>query len=264
MRLDAYLVANGLCRSRATASESIKNGCVIVNGRIVTKPSCEVSGDEAICIEAVNEKYVSRGGYKLEGALQGFGIDVTDYVCVDIGASTGGFTDCLLQKGARSVLAIDSGSGQLDSRIASDSRVVSLENTNIRSFTPNSLYFADFICVDVSFISLKYVLPAIDMMLKQTGEAVCLIKPQFEAGKENIGKNGIVKDPKVYKKVLTDIVNCANENNLVTERLIPSPITGGDGNIEFLCNLTRGSKTVDTNGIIAVVEEAVNIHRRKK
>lgn len=263
MRLDAFLVANGLCRSRATAAESVKTSCVTVNGRTVTKPSFEVNGDEDIQISSVNEKYVSRGGYKLEAALDAFDIDVTGHICVDIGASTGGFTDCLLQRGASSVLAIDSGSDQLDGRIAADPRVTSLENTNIRTFVPKEKHFADFICVDVSFISLKYVLPPLRELLKEKGTAVCLIKPQFEAGRQDVGKKGIVRDPAVYKRVILDIVTWAGESGLNVISLIPSPITGGDGNIEFLCKLGHDGKPVGRETVNDIVDKATKTFRGK-
>ena len=238
MRLDSFLVANAICRSRARASEVIRGGCVSVNGRIVTKPSFDVSGDESVTVSADNEKYVSRGGYKLEHALDAFGINVGGLVCVDIGASTGGFTDCLLQRGAKSVLAIDSGTDQLHKKIAEDPRVTSLEKTNIRTYTPDTLNFADFVCVDVSFISLKLVFPAIKSILKTGGVAVCLIKPQFEAGREALGKNGVIKDDKVRKKAVADVCESARALNFTVCEVTESPITGGDGNVEYLCKLT--------------------------
>lgn len=255
MRIDLFLVSNGLCRSRSTAAESIKNGNVKVNGRVITKPSLDVSGEESIEVTSQNEKYVSRGGYKLEGALEFFKLDVTDAVCADIGASTGGFTDCLLQRNARSVLAIDSGSGQLVEKIAADRRVVSLENTNIRDFVPQADNFCDFICVDVSFISLKYVFPAINRLLKENGRCVCLIKPQFEAGRENVGKGGIVKNKNVYKRIVSTLSESACENSLILTGLTVSPIKGGDGNTEFLGFFERNGERLSNIDISDVIDK---------
>ena len=241
MRLDAYLVANGLCRSRATACEAIKTGQVTVNGKPVVKPSFDVT-DQTVTVAETKEKYVSRGGYKLEGALASFSLDVTGLACADVGASTGGFTDCLLQHGAASVLAIDAGTDQLAEPLRRDKRVTSLENTNIRSFTPATPHFADFVCVDVSFISLTLVLPAVDLLLRDGGTAVCLVKPQFEAGREHLNKNGIVRDKKVYGTVLSSVTRAAEEHGLFTERVIESPIRGGDGNTEFLALMKKGAR----------------------
>lgn len=254
MRIDLFLVNNGLCRSRSTASESIKNGNVRVNGKTVSKPSFDVSGEESIEVFSENEKYVSRGGYKLEGALDEFKIDVASCVCADIGASTGGFTDCLLQRNAKSVLAIDSGSGQLVEKIAADPRVTSYENTNIRDFTPEKDNFCDFICVDVSFISLKLVFPAIDRLLKEDGSCVCLIKPQFEAGRENVGKGGIVKNRSVYKRIIADLKESASAHSLTLTRLTVSPIKGGDGNTEFLGLFERKGKEISLIDISDTVD----------
>lgn len=245
MRLDAYLVTQRLCRSRATASEAIRAGQVRVDGRIVTKPAVNVTGEEVVAVAETREKYVSRGGYKLEGALKAFSLDVTNFACVDIGASTGGFTDCLLQHGAASVLAIDSGTGQLVPSLAADLRVTSLENTNIRDFVPEIPHFADFVCVDVSFISLKLVLPAVSLLLKDNGTAVCLIKPQFEAGRGSLNKNGIVRDPAVYKRVIAAVTASAAQNGLTVEKVIESPIRGGDGNTEFLSCMRKNISSVE-------------------
>lgn len=255
MRIDMFLVSSGLCRSRSTAAESIKNGNVKVNGKTVLKPSLYVSGEENIEVISKNEKYVSRGGYKLEGALDFFRLDVTDAVCADIGASTGGFTDCLLQRNAKSVLAIDSGSGQLVAKIADDPRVTSLENTNIRDFVPEENNFCDFICVDVSFISLKLVFSAIDRLLKEDGSCVCLIKPQFEAGRENVGKGGIVKNKNIYKRIISDLSETASENSLILTKLTVSPIKGGDGNREFLGLFKRKGERLSNIEISSVIDE---------
>lgn len=241
MRLDAYLVANGLCRSRATAGEAIKSGHVQVNGKTALKAAAQVNEADCVTVTETKEKYVSRGGYKLEGALDAFSLDVTGLTCVDIGASTGGFTDCLLQRGAASVLAIDAGTGQLVPSLAADPRVTSLENTNIRDYCPETPHFADFVCVDVSFISLRLVLPAVSLLLKDGGTAVCLIKPQFEAGRSSLSKKGIVKDERVHKRVIDDVTAWAETLGLAVIHVIPSPIRGGDGNTEFLARMIKKS-----------------------
>lgn len=257
MRLDVFLVSSGLCRSRATAAEAVRSSNVTVNGAVVQKPSYEVLGDEDIRVAETMEKYVSRGGYKLEAALNAFGTDVTGLACADIGASTGGFTDCLLKRGAASVLAIDSGRDQLSGELRADHRVTSLEETNIREFFPEEGRKFGFVCVDVSFISLKYVFPAIARMLEDNGAAVCLIKPQFEAGRENIGKNGIVRDRKVHRRVLREVTEAAEGHGLGATGLIPSPIKGGDGNAEYLCRFCRGRGTVTEKDIFEAVAAAL-------
>ena len=239
MRLDVYLTENKLCKSRAAAQELISDGGVLVNGKPALKNSQDVTeADEITVNEEKLPKYVGRGGLKLERALERWGIDLSGAVCVDIGASTGGFTDCMLQNGAAKVFAVDVGRDQLDEKLRSDSRVVSLEQTDIRDFmlpeTP-----ADFIGTDVSFISLKLVLPHVYRLLKSGGTAVALIKPQFEAGRENLNKNGIVRSESARQKCVKDIEEFATRcgfKHIGTEQ---SPIKGGDGNIEFLLAIKK-------------------------
>ena len=239
MRLDVYLTEKGLCKSRTAAQEMINVGGVLVNGKPAEKNSQDVTESDNI---AVNEerlpKYVGRGGLKLEHALERWGIDLSGMLCVDIGASTGGFTDCMLQNGAAKVFAVDVGRDQLDEKLRADSRVVSLEQTDIRDFMlPETL--ADFIGTDVSFISLKLVLPHVYRLLKSGGTAVTLIKPQFEAGRENLNKKGIVRSESARQKCVKDIeefaVRCGFEH-IGTEQ---SPIKGGDGNVEYLLALRK-------------------------
>ena len=201
--------------------------------------------------------YVSRGGLKLEKALRDFGVDPTGFVCSDSGASTGGFTDCLLQQGARKVFAIDVGYGQLDWKIRSDPRVVVMERTNVRYVTPEQLGEPlDLSVVDVSFISLKIVLPVIKTFLKPTGQVLCLIKPQFEAGKDKVGKKGVVRDPDTHKEVLDDFVALAKELDMTILGLTFSPVKGPEGNIEFLGHLTLADKEGITPDTAQVVNDA--------
>lgn len=236
-RLDLFLTENNLCRSRSLAAVLIKNGCVLVNGVCVVKPSYLVPDNAQIQLtdaSTAETEFVGRGGKKLKKALRVFSVDLSGAVCMDIGASTGGFTDCMLQNGARKVYAIDVGSGQLAPSLRSNPKVVNLENTNIRLLQPQQAELVDFIGCDVSFISLRYIFPQIHLFLKMSGSAVCLVKPQFEAGKEFIGKNGIVKDPAVHRRVLSDVINQAMNVGLFPCQVDFSPIRGGEGNLEYL------------------------------
>ena len=238
-RLDVLLTERNLAESRAKAQAIIMAGLVYVQGQKADKPG--ISYEENVEIEVRGEvcPYVSRGGLKLEKALRDFHVDPTGFVCSDSGASTGGFTDCLLQQGAKKVFAIDVGYGQLDWKIRSDPRVVVMERTNIRYVTPEQLGEPlDLSVVDVSFISLKIVLPVIKTFLKPTGQVLCLIKPQFEAGKEKVGKKGVVRDPATHKEVLDDFVALANSLEFKILGLTFSPVKGPEGNIEFLGHLT--------------------------
>lgn len=235
MRLDAYLTANGFAKSRERSKELIKAGQVAVNGITVTKSSYEVV--EASCIEITGNrlKYVGRGGLKLEKAIAEFGISLSGRVCIDVGASTGGFTDCMLQNGAVYVYAVDVGHGQLDERLAADSRVHNIEGTNIKDLSYEDFpKRPDFISADVSFVSIKQILPKIKELLPESGEAAVLIKPQFEAGRAAVGKRGIVKDRKVHERVLEDIISFCFGLGLAVMKVIHSPISGGSGNIEYL------------------------------
>lgn len=238
LRLDVYLTEKGLVKSRECAKELIKAGQVLVDGKAVTKPACETGESPEIKIIGEQLRYVGRGGLKLEKAVSEFGIDLNGRVCIDIGASTGGFTDCMLQNGAAYVYAVDVGHGQLDEKLAADGRVLNMEGTNIKNLSAEEFpKRPDFISADVSFVSLKQILPKIRELLPENGEAAVLIKPQFEAGRANIGKNGIVKDRKVHERVLEDIISFCFSAGLVPEKVIHSPISGGDGNIEYLAYL---------------------------
>ena len=258
-RLDVLLVEQGFMDSRTKAQAIIMSGLVYVNDQKADKPG--VSYEESAKIEVRGEScpYVSRGGLKLEKALRDFGVKPVDYVCSDSGASTGGFTDCLLQQGARKVFAIDVGYGQLDWKIRSDDRVVVMERTNIRYVTPEDLGEPlDLSVVDVSFISLKIVLPAIQALLKPgQGQVLCLIKPQFEAGKDKVGKKGVVREKSTHKEVLDQFVELADRLNFKILGLTFSPVKGPEGNIEFLGHLTLRE---DAEGIrpdtALVVEQA--------
>lgn len=241
MRLDAYLTEKRLVKSRERAKELIKAGQVIVDGKAVIKPSYETGESPEIKIIGEQLKYVGRGGLKLEKALSEFAVNLNGRVCIDIGASTGGFTDCMLQNGAAYVYAVDVGHGQLDESLAADGRVLNMEGTNIKNLSAADFpKHPDFISADVSFVSLKQILPKIKELLPENGEAAVLIKPQFEAGKANIGKNGIVRDKKVHERVLEDIVSFCFASGLVPEKITHSPIAGGDGNIEYLAYLKKG------------------------
>ncbi len=238
-RLDVLLTEQGYADSRSKAQAIIMSGMVYVDGQKADKPGVSYEETAALEVRGAACPYVSRGGLKLEKALRDFGVKPEGYVCSDSGASTGGFTDCLLQQGARKVFAIDVGYGQLDWKIRSDERVVVMERTNIRYVTPEQLGEPlDLSVIDVSFISLKIVLPTIKTLLKPTGQVLCLIKPQFEAGKEKVGKKGVVRDPATHKEVLDHFVALANELGFTILGLTFSPVKGPEGNIEFLGHLT--------------------------
>ena len=239
-RLDVLLVERGFAETRTKAQAIIMSGMVYVTGQKADKPGMSFEDTCDIEVRGAACPYVSRGGLKLEKALRDFGVDPTGYVCSDSGASTGGFTDCLLQQGASKVFAIDVGYGQLDWKIRSDPRVVVMERTNVRYVTPEQLGEPlDLSVVDVSFISLKIVLPVIKTFLKDSsGQVLCLIKPQFEAGKEKVGKKGVVRDPAVHKEVLDDFVALTKEIGFKILGLTFSPVKGPEGNIEFLAHLT--------------------------
>lgn len=237
-RLDVYLSENNTVKSRSLAASLIKQGSVEVNGRICTKASFAVDENDNIRIIGEMPKYVGRGGLKLEKALSHYRLHLDGSVCIDIGASTGGFTDCMLQNGAVKVYSVDVGTDQLDEKLRNDPRVVSMEKTDIRNCV-GALPAVDFIGIDVSFISLKLVLPSAYALLKDGGECVALIKPQFEAGKSHLSKHGIVRDPKVHKKVCDDISEFASTLGFERGEVISSPITGGDGNTEYLIYLRR-------------------------
>ena len=242
-RLDVLLVERLYADTRSKAQAIIMSGNVYVNGQKADKAG--TSFEETVDIEVRGAvcPYVSRGGLKLEKALRDFGVNVEGFVCSDSGASTGGFTDCLLQQGARKVFAIDVGYGQLDWKIRSDERVVVMERTNIRYVTPEDLGEPlDLSVIDVSFIGLEIVLPTIKTLLKPTGQVLCLIKPQFEAGKENVGKKGVVRDPKIHQMVLDNFVSLVDGLGFKILGLTFSPVKGPEGNIEFLGHLTLADR----------------------
>ena len=242
-RLDVLLVEQGYADSRTKAQAIIMSGVVYVDDQKADKPGMSFDEDVKLEVRGATCPYVSRGGLKLEKALRDFGVDPTGFVCSDSGASTGGFTDCLLQQGAKKVFAIDVGYGQLDWKIRSDPRVVVMERTNVRYVTPEQLGEPlDLSVIDVSFISLKIVLPVIKTFLKQTGQVLCLIKPQFEAGKEKVGKKGVVRDPETHKEVLDNFVSLAQSLDFHVLGLTFSPVKGPEGNIEFLGHLTLDDK----------------------
>ncbi len=239
-RLDILLTEQSYAENRTKAQAIIMAGQVYVNGQKADKPGTSYEDTVELEVRGHVCPYVSRGGLKLEKALRDFGVKPEGFVCSDSGASTGGFTDCLLQQGAKKVFAIDVGYGQLDWKIRSDERVVVMERTNIRYVTPDDLGEAlDLSVIDVSFISLKIVLPAIKNLLRPyQGQVLCLIKPQFEAGKEKVGKKGVVRDPETHKEVLDNFVALAHELDFRILGLTFSPVKGPEGNIEFLGHLT--------------------------
>ena len=253
-RLDVLLTERMFAETRSKAQAIIMSGNVYVNGQKADKPG--ISYEETVEIEVKGAvcPYVSRGGLKLEKALRDFGVKPEGYVCSDSGASTGGFTDCLLQQGAKKVFAIDVGYGQLDWKIRSDERVVVMERTNIRYVTPEDLGEPlDLSVIDVSFIGLEIVLPTIKTLLKPTGQVLCLIKPQFEAGKENVGKKGVVREPKIHKMVLDNFVNLVHGLGFKILGLTFSPVKGPEGNIEFLGHLSLD----DVEGIMPDTAQVV-------
>lgn len=253
-RLDLLLVQRGLVSTRSRAKAVIMAGEVRVNGERVDKPGANI--DATATIELVAPMpYVSRGGYKLAGALDRFQLDVHDKICADVGACTGGFTDVLLQRGAARVYAIDVGYGQLDWKLRQDHRVVVMERTNVR-YLEELPELVAFVSIDVSFISLRLVLPAVAQWLAPHGDIIALIKPQFEAGPQQVAKGGIVKDPDVHFQVLHEILTWSANNSLGPQAIIRSPIQGSSGNIEFLAHLRHGSsKLVPLDPAIEAVLE---------
>lgn len=241
-RLDVLLVNRGYFTSRARAQAAIKEGSVAAGGKILQKPGMIIDDETTeITVDEGVLKYVSRGGLKLEKAIEEFAINLTGRVCMDIGSSTGGFTDCMLCYGAQKVYAIDVGTDQLDPRLRSDSRVVSMEQTNFRYVTKEQIgESVDFAAADVSFISLDKILPTAYELLADGGEMVCLVKPQFEAGRENIGKGGIVRNAKVRENVKERVSEYASEVGFEKVGMTDSPIQGKDGNTEYLLMLRKG------------------------
>ncbi|MEE1074285.1 MAG: TlyA family RNA methyltransferase [Acutalibacteraceae bacterium] len=261
LRLDVALTERGFAESREKAKALIMAGIVFVNNQKSDKAGNTVKPDDIIEVRGETLKYVSRGGLKLEKAMTAFDLKLDGFICADIGASTGGFTDCMLQNGASKVYAIDVGYGQLAWKLRTDERVINLERTNFRYVTeeqvPDKL---DFASVDVSFISLALILPVMRTLLKDNGTAVCLIKPQFEAGKENVGKKGVVREKSVHIAVINKITELIKENNFSLLGLDFSPVKGPEGNIEYLCYIRKTDTPevfIDTTAE-AVVEASYN------
>ena len=242
-RLDVALVARGLAETRAKAQASIMSGIVYVNGQKVDKAGTPVAADAVLEVRGHTLRYVSRGGLKLEKAMAAFPITLTDCICADIGASTGGFTDCMLQNGAVKVYAVDVGYGQLAWSLRTDERVVNMERTNIRNVKPEDLADPiEFFSVDVSFISLHHIFPVAQTITTPDAMGVCLVKPQFEAGREKVGKNGVVRDPATHREVLHNAMGYAAANGFVVRGLDFSPVKGPEGNIEYLMFVQKSSE----------------------
>ncbi|GAB6182124.1 TlyA family rRNA (cytidine-2'-O)-methyltransferase [Desulfotomaculum defluvii] len=240
-RLDVYLVNNGFFPSREKARAAVMAGLVFVDGERVDKPGYPVKAEVKVQVHGNKLPYVSRGGLKLEKAIKEFDIHLEDRVVIDIGASTGGFTDCALQNGARLVYAVDVGYGQLDWKLRSNPKVISLERTNVRYLEPEALQERpSFATIDVSFISLALVLPRVDLLTEAVAEGVALIKPQFEAGRERVGKKGVVRDPAVHVEVIEKILGIVNNLGWQVSGLDYSPVRGPEGNIEYLLYFLKG------------------------
>ena len=257
-RLDILLVEKGICESREKAKTNIMAGLIFVDGQRIDKAGEKVKVDSEIIFKGEKLKYVSRGGLKLEKAMNTFGIDLTNKVCMDIGASTGGFTDCMLQNNASKVFAVDVGYGQFAWKLRTDERVVCMEKTNIRYVTPEDIGVAlDFASIYVSFISLRTIMPAVKALLGEKGEVVALIKPQFEAGRDKVGKKGVVRDKEVHLEVINTIINFLMENELNVLGLSYSPIKGPEGNREYLVYFTK-DKEKEGNFELSQIEDIVN------
>ena len=257
VRLDVLLVDKGLFPSREKAKGAIMAGTVYISGQKVDKAGTLIPEEAAISVKEDACPYVSRGGLKLEKAFVTFSLHLQDKVCMDIGASTGGFTDFMLKHGARKVYCVDVGYGQLDYRLRNDHRVINMERTNIRYVKPEDIPEPmDFISIDVSFISLELVLPVAYQLLKNEGQLICLIKPQFEAGKEQVGKGGIVKDGHIHEKVIQKVIDTATEEGFRVEGLTYSPVKGAKGNIEYLLWL-RKTETKWVNTVLVSIEDII-------
>lgn len=254
-RLDVILVNNGLASSRDNAKRTIMAGLVTVDGIVETKSGQKFDVDSEFKVKDKLLKYVSRGGLKLEKAIQSFSIKLNGCYAVDMGASTGGFTDCMLMNGALKVYALDVGYGQLDYKLRVDPRVINMEKTNIRYLDTTLIEEPiDFISIDVSFISLRHMFPVASKILKDTGAVMCLIKPQFEAGREQVGKKGIVRDSKVHVEVIENVIGYASDNGLYPHGLDYSPVKGTKGNIEYLLYLrkTESSEEISPQEVVCI------------
>lgn len=258
-RLDILLVEKNLVSSRQLAKSYIMAGKVYVNGNKEEKAGTKIDVNSDIVVKDNHMKYVSRGGYKLEKAISEFNIELKDKVCMDIGASTGGFTDCMLQNGASKVFSVDVGYGQFDWKLRNDERVVCMEKTNIRYLKHEDINeYIDFASIDVSFISLTKILAPVKELLDEKASLVCLIKPQFEAGKENVGKKGVVKDKKVHKSVIINVLGYAKSIGLKVSCVSYSPIKGPEGNIEYLAYLHKNCSTIYIDQVDEIVDNVVN------
>ncbi len=242
MRIDLYLSKNGYAESRQKAKGLLEDGLVTVNGKPITKASHEVTETDTVKVTGTGLRYVGRGGLKLEGALQAFSFDPMGMTAIDVGASTGGFTDCLLQNGVNRVYAVDAGTNQLHAKLRNDPRVISLENCNAKDLNsdiiPEKISLA---VMDLSFISQTCVYSALTSILKEGAVLISLIKPQFEAGRKALNKNGLVKDRKIHEAVIINVLQAAADCSLYCQALTVSPITGGDGNIEYLAKFVYNS-----------------------
>ena len=259
VRLDQFVFEEGYTESRQRAQALIMAGVVYVNNQKVDKAGYMLKETDKVEVRGKDLKYVSRGGYKLEKAIELYKLDLTDRVCMDIGASTGGFTDCMLQNGAKKVYAVDVGYGQLAWKLRTDERVVNFEKTNIRNVTEENLdEKINFFSVDVSFISLKHIFPVAYAISTDDVIGACLVKPQFEAGKEKVGKKGVVRDSAVHKEVIVNVMEYANQNGFFVKELTFSPIKGPEGNIEFLIVITKNEQDnlIGEEQVDLVVNEA--------
>ena len=265
IRLDQCIFDRKLCDSREKAKVLVMAGDVYVDGQKVTKPGQAVAEDCNIEIRGEKLRYVSRGGLKLEKALDTFGIDPKDFVCIDCGASTGGFTDCLLQRGAKHVYAVDVGYGQLAWSLRCDERVTVMERTNARSVTPDMFpEKMDMAVMDMSFISLRLVLPAVRALLREHGCVACLVKPQFEAGREKVGKKGVVRDPAVHREVLENFIAAAKEIGFVVRGMTYSPVRGPEGNIEYLAWLSLDGENAEIDCADIVEQSHADLERGRQ
>lgn len=260
VRLDQLVFDLGYTDSRERAKTTIMSGHVFVNGQRADKPGMPVAPDEAVEVRGDALPFVSRGGFKLDKALKVFPVDPRGKVCIDCGASTGGFTDVLLQHGAARVYAVDVGYGQLAWKLRNDERVINLERTNLRYVTEEQIPEpADLAVMDVSFISIKLVLPAVKRLLKPDADLICLIKPQFEAGREEVGKKGVVRDERVHKEVVNGILQFAPTVGLSVMGLDFSPVKGPEGNIEYICYMKNGEHTAPAPDVDAVVSASHSV-----
>ncbi|MCX7615355.1 MAG: TlyA family RNA methyltransferase [Clostridiales bacterium] len=258
-RLDTLLFERRLFESREKAKATIMSGVVYVNGQKADKAGMDVSPDADIEVRSSRKmEYVSRGGFKLEKALDYFSVNPDGLTVIDIGASTGGFSDCLLKRGAKKIYAVDVGYGQLAWSIRTDERVVCMERTNIRYVTPNDLSdLPDLAVIDVSFISLKLVLPVVKNLIKENGRIVTLIKPQFEAGREKVGKKGVVRDPLVHEEVLNNIAHYCEDCGMYVKAFTFSPIKGPEGNIEYLAKIEKNEEPADVQDLKSEIKRIV-------